>query len=184
MRAPALLPPAEYAGKVKQVHAAARAAGRDPAVITLTLRVPLQVYPARARPGLIGLAGTVEGQPVRFDPLARHAARFDQLRFDIRLDLQCLSPQHGVSCQRVQDSLAPGNMRLSHGSELAQQADGGCIGQWIRGVRMVDITADQVRLQHPVDGSQASYGIIQLPDRFTQAGKLIRARLLAVARRA
>jgi probable F420-dependent oxidoreductase len=47
MRAPAMLPPAEYAEKVKQLHAAARSAGRDPADITLTLRVPLQIASAR-----------------------------------------------------------------------------------------------------------------------------------------
>jgi probable F420-dependent oxidoreductase len=50
MRAPALLPPVEYAEKVKLIHAAARAAGRDPAAITLTLRAPLRVYGARERP--------------------------------------------------------------------------------------------------------------------------------------
>jgi probable F420-dependent oxidoreductase len=50
MRAPALLPPAEYAEKVKQIHTAAPGAGRDPAAITLTLRAPLRVSGPRERP--------------------------------------------------------------------------------------------------------------------------------------
>jgi probable F420-dependent oxidoreductase len=49
MRVPALLPPSEYAEKVKQVHAWARRAGRDPRAITLTVRAPMEVLPRRAK---------------------------------------------------------------------------------------------------------------------------------------
>jgi len=49
LRAPARLHPAEYADKVKQVHAWAQRAGRDPSSITLTFRVPMAVWPRRAK---------------------------------------------------------------------------------------------------------------------------------------
>lgn len=48
LRPPGLLVPAEYADKVKQVHAWAQRAGRDPKTITLTFRVPMAVWPRRA----------------------------------------------------------------------------------------------------------------------------------------
>ncbi len=51
LRPPARLEPAEYAGKVKQLHAYAREAGRDPSAITLTFRAPMQVLPSRGRRG-------------------------------------------------------------------------------------------------------------------------------------
>jgi probable F420-dependent oxidoreductase len=43
MRPPAMLPPDEYAAAVGRLHDWARAAGRDPKAITLTLRVPMEV---------------------------------------------------------------------------------------------------------------------------------------------
>lgn len=49
LRPPALLHPAEYADKVKQIHAWAQRAGRDPQTITLTFRVPMEVWPKRAK---------------------------------------------------------------------------------------------------------------------------------------
>jgi alkanesulfonate monooxygenase SsuD/methylene tetrahydromethanopterin reductase-like flavin-dependent oxidoreductase (luciferase family) len=49
LRPPALLFPEEYAAKVKTLQAAARAAGRDPDSITLTLRVPMEVRSKRAK---------------------------------------------------------------------------------------------------------------------------------------
>jgi probable F420-dependent oxidoreductase len=54
LRAPARLEPAEYATKVKQLHAYARGAGRDPAAITQSFRAPMQVLANRARPALGG----------------------------------------------------------------------------------------------------------------------------------
>ncbi len=50
LRPPALLLPEEYEQKVKRIAEHARAAGRDPAAITLTLRVPMEVRSPRARP--------------------------------------------------------------------------------------------------------------------------------------
>jgi len=49
LRPPARLEPAEYAQKVQRLHGYARAAGRDPASITLTFRAPMQVLGSRAR---------------------------------------------------------------------------------------------------------------------------------------
>jgi probable F420-dependent oxidoreductase len=49
LRPPAMLLPDEYAAKVRRLHAAAREAGRDPAAITLSLRVPMAVRPPRAK---------------------------------------------------------------------------------------------------------------------------------------
>jgi probable F420-dependent oxidoreductase len=48
-RPPAMLPPDEYAAKAERLRAVAREAGRDPASITLSLRVPMAVRPARAK---------------------------------------------------------------------------------------------------------------------------------------
>jgi probable F420-dependent oxidoreductase len=50
LRAPALLHPPEYAEKVKQIHAWATRAGRNPRQITLTFRAPMEVWPKRAKP--------------------------------------------------------------------------------------------------------------------------------------
>jgi alkanesulfonate monooxygenase SsuD/methylene tetrahydromethanopterin reductase-like flavin-dependent oxidoreductase (luciferase family) len=50
MRPPALLRPDEYRAMVEVIHAAARRAGRDPAAIELTLRVPLDLRSPRAKP--------------------------------------------------------------------------------------------------------------------------------------
>jgi probable F420-dependent oxidoreductase len=50
LRPPALLPPEEYADKVKQLRAWAERAGRKPDAVTLTFRVPMEVWPRRAKP--------------------------------------------------------------------------------------------------------------------------------------
>ena len=49
-RPPAMVLPAEYAAKVKLIHAAAQRAGRDPKSITLTLRTPMEVRSKTAKP--------------------------------------------------------------------------------------------------------------------------------------
>ena len=49
LRPPGLLYPEEYAQKAKQVQAWAQRAGRDPAAVALTVRVPMEVRPRRAR---------------------------------------------------------------------------------------------------------------------------------------
>jgi probable F420-dependent oxidoreductase len=52
LRPPGLLLPDQYATKVKQLHAWAQRAGRDPRAVTLTLRVPMDVRPkATKAPG-------------------------------------------------------------------------------------------------------------------------------------
>jgi probable F420-dependent oxidoreductase len=49
LRPPALLHPDEYRTKAEQVRAWAKRAGRDPKAVELTLRVPMEVRPARAK---------------------------------------------------------------------------------------------------------------------------------------
>lgn len=49
-RPPALLLPDQYEASAKRIAAHARAAGRDPASITLTIRVPMEVRSPRAKP--------------------------------------------------------------------------------------------------------------------------------------
>jgi alkanesulfonate monooxygenase SsuD/methylene tetrahydromethanopterin reductase-like flavin-dependent oxidoreductase (luciferase family) len=56
MRPPAMLPPPEYAEKVKIIHGWARKAGREPKDIGLSLRVPLELTPQRGK-------ATVSDQP-------------------------------------------------------------------------------------------------------------------------
>ena len=48
MRPPAMLLPDEYAGMVEIIRSAARKAGRNPAAVELTLRVPLNLLGKRA----------------------------------------------------------------------------------------------------------------------------------------
>ncbi len=50
LRPPALMHPPGYAEKVKQIHAWASRAGRNPKEITLTFRAPMEVWPKRAKP--------------------------------------------------------------------------------------------------------------------------------------
>ena len=50
LRPPGNLLPDEFATKVKLLHAAAREAGRDPRAIVISLRVPMAVRSARAKP--------------------------------------------------------------------------------------------------------------------------------------
>ena len=70
-------------------------------------------------------------------------------------------------------------MRLAHRRQLAQQPHGRGIGQRIGGVGVVDVGADQVRLQHPVDRDQPVDGVIEIPDVLAEPGELIGGRLLA-----
>jgi probable F420-dependent oxidoreductase len=48
-RPPSMMLPDEYAAKTAELHRYTREAGRDPAAITLTLRVPMQVRSAKAK---------------------------------------------------------------------------------------------------------------------------------------
>ncbi len=51
LRPPAMLLPDEYAQKVKQIHAWAQRAGREPSAIRLTLRAPMEVRPKGTKAG-------------------------------------------------------------------------------------------------------------------------------------
>jgi alkanesulfonate monooxygenase SsuD/methylene tetrahydromethanopterin reductase-like flavin-dependent oxidoreductase (luciferase family) len=50
LRPPGLLLPDAYARRVRELKAWAKEAGRDPEAITLTIRVPMEVRPRRAKP--------------------------------------------------------------------------------------------------------------------------------------
>jgi probable F420-dependent oxidoreductase len=50
LRPPGLLFPAEYTTRARQLHTWAKEAGRDPAAITLSVRVPMEVRSRRATP--------------------------------------------------------------------------------------------------------------------------------------
>lgn len=83
LRPPARLLPDEYAQKVKRIHQHARAAGRDPAAITLTFRAPMEVRsprakaPAGERPLFQGTAAEVASDIQRYQ-----AAGVTHLVFD------------------------------------------------------------------------------------------------------
>jgi probable F420-dependent oxidoreductase len=83
MRPPALLTPDEYAAKAKQVHDAARRAGRDPKSITLTIRVPMEVRAKNAkaaagdRPLFQGTADEVSADIRRYQALGVSHFVFD-----------------------------------------------------------------------------------------------------------
>jgi probable F420-dependent oxidoreductase len=83
-RPPALLAPDEYEAKVKALGAYARAAGRDPASITLTLRVPMHVRSPRVkalageRPPFQGTATEVRSDIERYAALGVRHFVFDQ----------------------------------------------------------------------------------------------------------
>jgi probable F420-dependent oxidoreductase len=94
LRPPAGLPPDEYGDKVKQLHAWAAEAGRDPAAITLTLRAPMEVRPARARapagdrPLLQGTAAEVLADLRAYRARGVTHVVFDPVRADLRAWLQ------------------------------------------------------------------------------------------------
>jgi len=90
-RPPATLTPDEYATKVKQLAALARAAGRDPGAITLTLRVPMQVRSPRTkalagdRPPFQGTAADVRQDVETYAALGVTHFVFDQTVTEIKL---------------------------------------------------------------------------------------------------
>ncbi len=119
---------------------------------------------------------------MRLDALPGDATGFDELRLDVCLHLQSLPPLLRVFGERFENSLAPGDVRLSHRRQLAQETDRRCVCQRVGGVGVVNVAAHQMRLEHAVDRCQASDRVIEFPDRFTQAGELVCARFLAIAR--
>jgi hypothetical protein len=74
-------------------------------------------------------------------------------------------------------------VRLTHRRKLAQEAHGRGIGQLIGGIGVVDVAADQVRLQHAVDRDQAVDRVGEKPDVLAEPGEVIGGRLLAGPRR-
>jgi probable F420-dependent oxidoreductase len=89
LRPPGSLHPEEYAKKVKQLHAEARRAGRNPDDITLTLRVPMEVRArgsraaAGARPLFQGSADDVLGDVRAYAALGVSHFVFDPTTPDI-----------------------------------------------------------------------------------------------------
>jgi len=89
-RPPATLAPDEYAASVKQLHADATAAGRDPASITLSFRAPMQVRsprvkaPAGDRPLFQGTAAEVLGDLRTYQALGVSHFVFDHVGPDLR----------------------------------------------------------------------------------------------------
>jgi probable F420-dependent oxidoreductase len=90
MRPPAMLHPPEYAEKVQAIHRWAEKAGRDPRDITLSLRVPLELAPARGKtavsdqPGFRGTAADVIGHIKSYQALGVTHFVFDLAPADLR----------------------------------------------------------------------------------------------------
>ena len=94
LRPPGLLLPDEYATRVKQVHAWAQRAGRDPKAVTLTLRVPMEVRPKAAkapggdRPMFQGTAAEVLDDIRAYQALGVTHFVFDAAHPDLKSVLQ------------------------------------------------------------------------------------------------
>jgi len=72
---------------------------------------------------------------------------------------------------------------LVHRGQLPQRPAGGRVGEGIGGVGVVHVRADQVRLEHAVDGDEPLDGRLQVPDALAQAGEVVGRGLLPVAAR-
>jgi probable F420-dependent oxidoreductase len=94
LRPPGLLLPAEYATRVKQLHAWAQRAGRDPKSIALTLRVPMEVRaktaktPAGDRPMFQGTAAEIRDDLRAYAALGVSHVIFDAAHSDLKSMLQ------------------------------------------------------------------------------------------------
>jgi probable F420-dependent oxidoreductase len=94
LRPPGLLLPAEYATRVKQLHAWAQRAGRDPKSIALTLRVPMEVRaktaktPAGDRPMFQGTAAEIRDDLRAYAALGVSHVIFDAAHSDLKSVLQ------------------------------------------------------------------------------------------------
>lgn len=90
LRPPATLLPDEYAHKVKQLHAWAQEAGRDPRRITLTFRAPMEVRPKNVkaaggdRPLFQGTATEVLEDVRRYQALGVSHLVFDATHADLK----------------------------------------------------------------------------------------------------
>jgi probable F420-dependent oxidoreductase len=109
-RPPAMVPPDEYAAKAERLRAAAREAGRDPAAITLSLRVPMAVRPARAkapageRPLFQGTAAEVARDVQAYADLGVSHFVFDPVTPDLKAYLMAMD--------RFADEIRPKAKRL------------------------------------------------------------------------
>jgi probable F420-dependent oxidoreductase len=89
LRPPALLLPDEFAAKVELLRTSARAAGRDPASIAITFRVPMEVRSRRAeaatgeRPLFQGTAEEVAGDVARYQALGVSHFVFDHVSAEV-----------------------------------------------------------------------------------------------------
>jgi probable F420-dependent oxidoreductase len=94
LRPPGLLLPAEYATRVKQLHAWAQRAGRDPKAVALTLRVPMEVRPKTAktpagdRPMFQGTAAEIRDDLRAYETLGVSHVVFDAAHPDLQSVLQ------------------------------------------------------------------------------------------------
>jgi hypothetical protein len=74
-------------------------------------------------------------------------------------------------------------MGLVHACELSQQADCWSVGERVRGLRVIDVRADEVRLKHPIDRDQPIDDRVEIPDVLAEASEIIRRRLVTIASR-
>src|SRR5215218_10040910 len=126
----------------------------------------------------------MEGQPVSLDPLPGHATAGNKPLLDIRLHLERSSPVLRGAGKPIEYRLTPRDMRLTHRRELAKQAYGGGIDHGVGGIGVVDVAADQMRLQHPVDRDQSVNRRAEIPDVLAESSEVVGGRLLARPRRA
>ena len=114
LRPPGLLMPDEFAAKVTTFRAAARAAGRDPATLTISLRVAMEVRPARQkvpggdRPLFQGHAADVLGDIRRYAELGVSHFVFDPVVQDLKSAL--------TNMERFADEVMPKTRRLGGGA--------------------------------------------------------------------
>jgi probable F420-dependent oxidoreductase len=117
LRPPATLEPDEYASSVKQLHAWALEAGRNPADIVLSFRAPMEVRSSRAktpagdRPLFQGTAAEVLGDVQRYQALGVSHMVFDPVRPDLRAVLDNIA--------RFADEVRPKVARRSHAAPSA-----------------------------------------------------------------
>lgn len=107
LRPPGTLLPEDYAAAVRVIHQSARDAGRDPAALTLTLRVPMEVRSPRTkspggdRPLFQGTADQVLEDLRRYQAAGVTHVIFDPTRTELRAALASLERFAGEVRPRV-----------------------------------------------------------------------------------
>jgi probable F420-dependent oxidoreductase len=113
LRPPGLLLPDEFAAKVETLRAAARRAGRDPASIVVSLRVPMDVRSARQkapggdRPMFQGTAAEVLGDVRRYAALGVSHFVFDPVVPDLKVVLASMERFAGDVRPKIATRRAP-----------------------------------------------------------------------------